>query len=236
MGDSAILKVNPADTSTNYIQWQKNGQDIIGATKATLSVADSGDYSVILYAPCQNVSIQTNHLHVSTLSAPIFTFNYPAKLQYCDSASVTLNVTQSSAYHYRWYTNGVLNGDTTATLTATQSGKYYVEVSACSGTWYPTKQVEIDLANLPQPSITSDKSLYCKSDTASLLVNSVKDTAYTINWYRDNVLLPGAKNQGILKTDTAGSYTVTITSSTTPCNKTSAAFVLVFVSTPSCLI
>jgi gliding motility-associated-like protein len=233
MGDSARMNVNLADTAANLIQWQKNGQDIIGATKATLTVADGGDYNVILYDPCENIHFQTNHLYVTTLSAPVFTFNYPDTLQYCDSASATLNVTKSSAYHYRWYHNGVLNGDTTATLTATQSGKYYVEVSACSGTWFPTKPVVVNLVNLPQPNITSNKGVYCQSDIALLSANSITDTSYTINWYRDDILLPGAKNQSILKTDTAGNYTVTLTSNTSSCSKTSAAFSLAFVSGPS---
>jgi len=222
----------PQPTNAN-IQWVKNGRDISGQTSRNLTVQDSGEYYAIIYSSCENIHIETNHIKVNTISGPVFTFNYPDKIQYCDSSSTTLKIDNNPSYHYRWYSNGNLNGDTTSSLIVTQSGKYKVEVSACTNSWIPSKEIEVDLVNPPLPSITSDKTVYCQSDTALLSANTLIDTSYTINWYKDGTLLSADKNLSVIKATVAGNYMATITSNITSCSKSSAQFQLSLTPAPS---
>jgi gliding motility-associated-like protein len=233
-GSSVPLLINPYTINNNTIQWVKNGQNIIGQTGNQLTVADSGDYNAILLDPCDNVHIQTNHIKVSLIAGPQFTFNYPDTVQYCDSASTTLKTTNSPSYHYRWYQNDVLNGDTTFSCTVTQTGKYKVEVSACTNSWVPSKEVQVILLSVPDPGISIDKSLYCQGDIAHFTSTWLMDTtAYTLRWYKDNKLLPSLNNQFTIKTAIPGSYTLSITDNKTLCSKVSPAYQLSFTPPPS---
>src|SRR6185437_6940363 len=78
---SISLRINPYTINNNSIQWLKNGKDIVGQTNSELTVADSGEYYAILYSPCGDIHIETNHLRVSVASGPVFSFNYPDKIQ-----------------------------------------------------------------------------------------------------------------------------------------------------------
>jgi len=215
------------------IQWYKDGAELPGESKDSLAITAAGTYNAVIYDPCEGLHIASNQLQVNIISGPVFTFNYPAKLQYCDSTSTTLNVTYSPSYSYRWYQDGILNGDTTSSLTVTQSGKYNVEVSACTNSWVPSSQVEVDLVNLPLAGITGDKNIYCQRDTAVLSANIPADTSYTISWYRDNVLQPALNNQPVINTTIAGNYVVTVNSNISACSKSSAGFQLNFTPAPT---
>ncbi|MFI5139964.1 MAG: gliding motility-associated C-terminal domain-containing protein, partial [Sphingobacteriales bacterium] len=231
-GDSVSMIFNPAAIGINTIQWEKDGKDIVGQTGSKLAVKDSGDYYAILYTPCENIHIETNHLKVTLSSAPVFTFSYPNRIQQCNNNPDTLKTDNTPGYHYQWYSNGVLNGDTTSSFVVTQTGKYKVEVSACTNSWVPSKEVEVDLVNLPAPQITADKSIYCAEDTAALTVNVPADPGYTINWYRNGSLQANDHNLTAIKDNIAGSYTVVVNSNVANCTQTSAPFQLAFTPSP----
>lgn len=237
--DLSVLKICESTNVTataqgdyTNIQWYKDGAELPGKNKATLAINAAGDYNAVIYDPCEGLHIESNHLKAEVISGPVFTFDYPSKLQFCDVASTTLNVTYSPAYHYRWYKNGVLTGEETSSLTVTESGKYKVEVSACTNSWVPSNTVRVDMVNLPQPVISSSKSIYCQSETATLSINTSADAAYSINWYRDNVLLDGFKNKLSINANDAGIYTVKIKSNISDCEKPSAGFPLKFITGP----
>jgi|GEM_PF-553249 gliding motility-associated-like protein len=231
-----VCALSPLSANVNSpyanIQWYKDGAELPGQSKDTLVITATGDYNAVIYDPCEAIHIESNHLKVSVIAGPVFTFNYPQKLQYCDSTQTTLKVTYSPSYYYQWYTNGVLNGNTTSSCIVTKTGKYKVEVSACTNSWVPSKEVEVDLINLPVPQISADKSLYCAEDTAALTVNVPADPAYTINWYRNGNLLANDNNLTTIKDINAGSYTVVINSNIANCTQTSAPFQLAFTPSP----
>jgi len=225
----------------NPVIWYKDDVEIPGASKDTLAITLPGDYNAVMYGACENIHLETNHLKVNFVSAPVFTFNYPDTLKYCGSAYTTLNVTYSPAYHYRWYTDGTLNGDTTSKFTATQSGSYYVEVSACTNSWVPSKQVQVNFIQIPQPVITTDKPTYCNGDNATLSLSTAPSTLFTVNWYRDNVLLSDDKDKTALKTNIAGNYSAVVTSNAAAtdgniCAQTSAIVPISFNAQPTLTI
>jgi gliding motility-associated-like protein len=232
--DSTIAAVNTQTYGGINIQWYKNGAELPAESKDTLHIKTAGDYYAVLYDPCANIDIASNHLKVNVISGPVFTFNYPDKLQYCDSASTTLNVTYSPSYHYRWYQNGELNGDTTSSLKVIQAGKYKVEVSACTNSWMPSKEVQVTLLSVPDVGISINEIPYCQGDTAIFSSTEIVDTTlYTFRWYRDNVLLTEFHNTPVIKTVTPGSYTLTLTNDSTLCSKTSSAFQFSYVPPPA---
>jgi gliding motility-associated-like protein len=233
-GSIITASVNNNYYSGNIIQWYKNGSELTGHTADTLKINTAGNYRALLYDPCQNIHLQSNQLRVNVISGPQFTFNYPDTLRYCDSGSTTLKTTYSPSYHYRWYKNDVLNGDTLCTLTVNQPGKYKVEMSACTNSWVPSKEVQVNLSTVPVPGISIDKSTYCYGDTAHFTSTWLMDTtAFTLHWYKDNILLRGLINHYMIKTVIPGSYTLTITDNNTRCTKVSLAVQLNFTPPPS---
>ncbi len=194
----------------NNIQWYKNGEELPGAKGDSLNITSAGDYNAILYDDCSNVHFSTNHLKVNVTSSPVFTFNYPDKIEECSGTSIILKTEANTLYRYRWYTNGNLNGDTTYSLTAKQSGKYKLEVSACNNSWVGTKEVEVNFLTLPQPSVSTDKSQYCIGDYATLNAGIAADTTYDINWYKDGQQLVNFTNQTSITVNTSGNYSVSL--------------------------
>ena len=86
---------------------------------------------------------------------------------------------------------------------------------------------------LPVPAISADKTAYCIGDNAILSTNVPTGPDYTINWYKDNVLLPANTNQTAINTNITGNYTVSITSNQantdgTICSQASAAQNILF--------
>jgi len=231
-GDSVVSIVTPYTFSGINVQWYKDGNELPAQTKDSLTINTTGDYYAVLYDPCSGIHLNSNHLRVDVITAPVFSFNYPDKIQQCGNTPTPLQTDNNPLYHYRWYTNGALNGDTTASYQVTQTGKYKVEVSACANSWIPSKEVEVDLITLPIPQIATDKPVYCAGDVASLSVNVPADNSYTINWYRDNVLLPADNNLTTIQDTIAGSYTVSLNSTAITCSQMSPAQQLSFTPAP----
>nr|WP_294944843.1 gliding motility-associated C-terminal domain-containing protein [uncultured Mucilaginibacter sp.] len=232
-GSAATLKLNPYRANNSQVQWYKDGQPIPDETGNSLQPQQSGEYYALLYSGCSNVHIQTNHIKLQLAAGPIFSFNYPDKVGQCDNAPYTFKIDDNPGYQYRWYTNGVLNGETSSTFVANAPGKYKAEVSACTDSWVPTKEVEFVAINLPDPQISADKSTYCTSDVAQLKLNIPTDAAYDINWYRNGTLLNAYKNQSTIQATLAGDYSATISSTIANCSPNSATYKLSFLSPPA---
>ena len=214
------------------VQWYKNGQELPAQTANTLVINATGEYYAVLYDPCGNIHWESNHLTIQVISAPVFTFNYPDKLPLCNTSSTVLKTDDNPQYSYRWYTNGVLNGATDYQFTVTQSGKYKVEVSACTNSWVPSKEIEVDLINLPVPVVAADKPKYCAGDIAVLTVNTPVDPGYHINWYQDGNLITADQDKTSIQVTTDGNYTVNLSSTVGPCTQASVPQQIAFTPAP----
>lgn len=231
-GNTMKMQLNGNYTQGNTIQWRKDGKDIVGETGASLTVSEAGNYSAIFYSSCSNVHLETNHIQVKTIPGPVFAFDYPDKLQRCSSDPITLQTDNNPIYQYRWYRDGVLNNETSSSLKVYQSGKYKVEVSACTDTWVASKEVEVDLIDLPTPQVTSAKNTYCEGDEATVSIDIPADPAYTINWYKNGNLIAGDKDLTSIKATADGDYSVALTSTIADCSRQSLPFKLTFISAP----
>jgi gliding motility-associated-like protein len=240
-GSIITALINTSVYSGNTIQWYKDGNELPAQTKDSLVISKSGDYYSVLYDPCENIHLESNHLKIQTISAPVFSFGYPDDLRYCQGTPVNLKTDDNPAYHYRWSKDGALSGDTLFNINATQSGKYKVEVSTCQNSWVPSKEVQVDLINLPVPTIFTDKPDYCLGDNAKFSVSVPADPSYTINWYKDNVLLSSQVNQTSVTISESGNYAVAITAGQantdgTICKQISAVQTIIFNPPPTASI
>lgn len=231
-GTSITALINSGAYSGVDYQWFKDGKALPTQSKSSLLITTAGDYYAVLYDPCSTLHLESNHLQVTIISSPVFSFNYPDKLQLCNTISTVLKTNNNPQYSYRWYTNGVLNGATDYQLMVTQSGKYKVEVSACTNSWVPSKEIEVDLINLPVPAVTADKPKYCAGDIATLTVNTQVDPGYHINWYQDGNLITADQDKTSIQVTTDGNYTVTLNSTVGPCTQTSAPQQMAFTPAP----
>ncbi|MDB5112067.1 MAG: hypothetical protein JWR67_3181 [Mucilaginibacter sp.] len=221
-----------AAVTTNYsghtIQWYKDGVELPGESNNTLTITTAGNYSAIVYDPCENIHLNTNNLKVTVITTPTVTLNYPDKSFYCDGSTVTFKVDANTIYQYRWYKDGVLNGNTSNIINVTQSGNYKVEVSACSSTWVSSKEIEVEFVKLPALALKTDKTSYCVGEQATLSVNVPADVSYTINWLRDGTALNSNTNKTTLTTNVAGNYVVNISSNKTTCSENSLSLPVIF--------
>jgi gliding motility-associated-like protein len=235
-GSTIDALINNFIYTGNSVQWYKDGAQLPAQSNNKLTIDQSGDYYAVLYDPCSTYHVETNHLKVNLTTAPNFSFNYQNHIQACTGSTVELKADGSSTYQYRWYKNGILNGNTNNVQSISQDGKYKVEVSTCAGNWVSSKEIEIGFTDLAQPILSSNKSEFCVGDQATLAVNLPVATAYTINWTRDGNVLTNNINQTSLTTDVAGNYSVTITSNDIACSKISVPYSLSFKPLPTLLL
>lgn len=199
------------------LQWFKNGKEIPNESHTTLTIKDPGDYYMVIYDPCSALHFESNHLTVTQAAAPVFSFNYPDVLNYCDGSSALLKTDDKPNYQYRWYKDGILNGNTTARLdNITETGKYKVEVSACAGNWVASKEVQVNFIAIPTPVLTTDKAGYCDGDQATLSAKVSIDasailnwTSYQYAWYKDGSSITGSAAS--INVNQPGKYKVVVT-------------------------
>jgi gliding motility-associated-like protein len=235
-GETALLNTNFLADPNYTINWYKDNVLMPGnLNKTSISVLLGGSYycsitSNLTASICQK---DAQPKQITFVPGPTFTFNYPDLLTKCVGEPVELKVEGSPSYKYRWYKNGVLNGQTNGILPVTENGKYKAEVSVCENSWVVTKEVEVRYIQLPVPIIAANKAGYCIGDNASLSVNVPLNPTYIINWYRNGSVITEWQNLTSVPTNIAGVYTVKVTSSAPVCEQVSIPKSIVFSPRPA---
>jgi hypothetical protein len=180
-----------------------------GATTKTISVSKPGIYTVSVKdvnTGCSSVSLPFNV--VENRSA--ITMLAPGLTNPC-VANVVLEAPQSSSY--TWYKNGqqIGIGSHSQQLNVTSSGSYYVKLSSTAQCPF-TPSLDVTLLDI---SITGS-SVYCAGGSTLLhAITNCTDCSYL--WSNGNTSY-------ITSVSTPGNYTVTITSPSMGCSKTSPSF------------
>lgn len=148
--------------------------------------------------------------------------NNAGSITSCEGANVVLQVdnTGTSASPlfypgliYKWFRNfAVVAGATGPTLTVTESGNYYVIVDygSCVMNSYSNIISVNTIAGFTLTIDTTDGGDIICAGSSKTLIASNQDTAFTYQWYRNNVAITGATNPTYNAT-LEGTYKLVIT-------------------------
>ena len=191
-GSSVVLTASPA---TSYL-WST------GATSASITVANAGNYSVALTTNGCSATSAVTTVNVTPLPTP--SVSVIGATTFCQGGSVTL--TASNAGAYLWS-----NGATTQTIVVTTPGNYTVQATTngCAAT---TAAIPVVVNALPTAGITAaGPTTFCQG--GSVVLTAAAASSYL--WSN------GATTQSIT-VNTSGNYTVQATNAN-GCSASSAA-------------
>jgi len=143
---------------------------------------------------------------------------------YCKGGSLTLSANTGAGYIYQWKRNGSnIAGATTSTYAVSKSGNYTVNITIPGGCSDISNMTPVTIYNKPDPAITALGSLdICAAGSVKLKTGF--KTGDTYQWYKNDVLIPGATNNTYIAVST-GTYKVKETT-VFGCTKTSAPVVV----------
>ena len=185
-GDSVVLTASEA---SSYL-WSPSGE-----TSQSITVYDAGDYSVSVVTEdgCNGNSASTT---VSIYQVDPATITPSGPTEFCDGSSVVLTASQGSSYLW------MPNGETTQSITVTESGNYSVTVTDQNGCESSSDNIDIIVFDLPNPTVTANGPLtFCDGGSVTL----TSSEAATYFWAPF-----GQTTQAITITE-SGIYRVTIT-------------------------
>jgi len=206
-GDSVLV-----GTNANYLsyQWQRNGIDIPGDTTNQCSIHTAGQYNVVITTALCTASSAFDNVTVNPLPIDSLILNGPPVI--CSAiGNYVLAAYQAAGQTYNWYKNGlIIYGATSAIYAATIPDGYNVQILSAQGCSIFTRQVDVTYSVSPNPLIAAQ----------GMVLNTGIYDSY--QWYRNNVIIPGAVNQNYT-TFQNGLYSVSVTDSNT-CSGTSAQY------------
>lgn len=112
--------------------------------------------------------------------------------------------------NYQWS-----NGAQTATIYATQPGKYYCTVEDSTGCLLKTDTIQVDRVAFPTINLSSSNAGICSSDS-TLLYTSKHQGPYRYAWFRNGSLLAGKSDSSIWVADT-GTYVLVLADTVSKC-------------------
>lgn len=224
VGGSVSFSAAATGGTVTY-QWRKNGANISGATSATLtlnnlSAGDAGNYTLVASNADGTTSSSVATLTVNAATKPEFA-QHPSSKNAVFGGSVTFSASAagSPAPTYQWLRNGsTISGATSSSLTlnnlsAADAGTYSVVATNSAGS-ATSQGATLQLFNtLPTPaSITSHPQSLQRSlgSSATFTVGVAGTAPLTVQWYKDNVAIPGATDTtltiSLVTAQSPGSY------------------------------
>lgn len=196
-GDSVTLS-SPLSAG---LQWLLNGNPIAGATTSTLTVKNSGNYTLRqTLSGCSATSAITTVTSNPLPSLPVITPGFDQTL--CDGQSVVLR-TIGNFQQYQWQNNLVdIPGATSDSLVVTSNGNYRLVVTNAAGCSRNSDDVALNFQPLPQvPTITANGPLtFCSGNSVKLSTGGV-----VVQWFRNGQSLNVTSDSLIVSQ--SGNYT-----------------------------
>lgn len=192
-GNSVVLK-SPSNTNIVFRQWQqfKNSAwvNIAGANSISFAADSAGAYRVITTSVtgCDSTS---NSINVIVQGIPSATISSPGQL-FCLGNKLVLSANTGAGLTYLWYKNNLLlNGRTSDTLEAVESGTYSVKVTngaGCSTT--SAGFIVTGLIKPPAHIAAIGNTAICIGQNVVLSANNSPGVSY--QWFRNDTLISGA--------------------------------------------
>lgn len=149
----------------------------------------------------------------------------PGPLYPCEGQTITLTANRQGSY--QWFKNGAaISGATGPVYQVSSSGIYVASLTNGSGCGL-SDAVQVQVNGLPVIITPLSSLSFCEGDSVKLLSGETG----TIQWYKDNSLIPGATDS-IFVAKTSGSYYVTVKNAKS-CGQSSPVNVAVTVGKPS---
>jgi|GEM_PF-708406 len=170
-------------TNANEIEWLLDGSPIATNT-VVYGVSEPGNYEVIVTSEfgCKD----TADFVAVFKDAP--EVNLGEDFLTCDGAIHTLDAQLVGAqYSYDWRRNFFPTGDDSQFLEVTTFGTYVVTVTDTDNNCESSDTINIDYEELPEFDFASDKN---RCDGSTFVIEA-EESAFTINWYFNDELIPG---------------------------------------------
>jgi gliding motility-associated-like protein len=226
-GGSVVLT---ASTAASY-QWYQNGIAVAGANMQSYTVSGDGVFTVSRRNEGSCIYPQSMGVPVRIVQPPAAPVISSPKQLIC--AGETIVIQSSQAFALQWFRDGQpIAGANAVQLQVQASGTYVAQASnsaGCSSIFSnPVVVTVIDLPATPVLEIDGTTQ-FCKDETRLLKVKSIPP-AHTIQWFRNNTLMPGVFSD-TLRINDGAAYRVTLTNSngcpSTPSNTVLTAVVCV---------
>jgi|GEM_PF-1864945 len=218
------LTVGATGEGTLTYQWRKDGNDIDGATASSLTVNETGLYSVVVTGECRSavsdeVEVSIN-LATSITTGPVGAIICPG-----ESHELSVDAIGQGTLSYQWRKNDVdIPGATSGTYSATEEGNYSVSVTGLCGT-VASGSVFVKLnkatAIVSQPA----GGAVCSGEELTLRVNADGEGQLSYQWKKDGVAIDGATDLSYTVTQ-QGQYTVVVTGACGSVESSAAALVV----------
>lgn len=218
-GTGVSFSVTATGTGLSY-QWQKDGNNIGGATSSTYTIVsttagDAGSYRCVVSNACG--SVNSNAATLTIHSTPSIS-QHPQSQQVCEGSPVSFSVTAggSPAPTYQWRRNTVnIGGATSATYnipaaTPGDAGNYdCVVTNACGSVVSNTATLTLGGGQGPQITQHPQSVSTCAGATVNFSI-TVSGGNPSYQWRKDGVNIPGATSSALQLTSVStadqGSY------------------------------
>ncbi|HEX5223274.1 MAG TPA: immunoglobulin domain-containing protein [Verrucomicrobiae bacterium] len=207
-GQDITLTAAALGSGAMMLQWQRNGQDLVGETNATLTIPNAqydafGDYRLRVRDGGRTIFSQ-----VARLIAPPAILSQPESLHrfYGTNATFQVLATGTSPLRYQWFFgNSLISAGTNASLTISnaayqQDGNYFVVVSNLAGS-VTSSVAQLVIHTQPmlnlQPALTRvafDGTLYLSASIAAVWPDSIQ-------WQFNGQDIPGATSSSLQVTN-----------------------------------
>ncbi len=215
-GTEVELKGNNPKSDWNY-QWQRNGDNIAGATSTTLITKEEGEYVVV--ASFKNVCGKTK---TASNTIKIKVTKERTKLQYKGKALVCGNgqtfqikVLPYGKSAYSWFFNGdLMPTETNQILNVMKEGAYFAIVKNLDTDCVSKSDtVYVDIVkNQPTVSLTHASQIANRCEGDSVLLNATNTKDFIYEWKKDNQRFDSTLSASKY-VKTSGIYSVSITDS-----------------------
>lgn len=231
-GNGGVNISTPTVAGLSY-QWRLNDINIPGATANSFDATISGVYTVVI-SDALACTAESNGIGVQVTPQPIVAISAATSTTICTGGSVVLSTPTQPGITWQWFRNNIaINGATSASFSATQTGTYTLVGTSggfCTGT---SNGIDVNVISAPTAVVTAaGNTTICQGSNIILSVASQPGTS--IQWKRNNVDIAGA-TESTFTANQAGAYTAVVSAGAN-CSTTSNSITINVVPGPTAAI
>ncbi len=217
-GENTVLSLSGGNANYTY-QWRKNYSDLTGSNASSLSVNQSGAYSV--YAENSiGCSSESDPVTINVHALPNATITVIGNNEFCEGNYAELMVPSGNGYSYQWYNNAsLIASETSNSMITTISGNYHAVVNNTYGCESTSGNEIITVNPLPTVGLSPSNIEICQGETGT--ITATNNTDYYYQWKQNNLNISG-ENYNTIDISENGMYNVSVINSNTGCTFTSS--------------